>query len=97
MFADLGLPDADELQVKADLTIVINEAIRRAGWTQAVAAERAGLTQPEVSRLGQMKTDWFSEARLRNVLRRLGVDVEITLHRREDTVSAYRCSCACLG
>jgi predicted XRE-type DNA-binding protein len=84
VFADLGLENSDELLAKADLAHVINAGFRARGWTQAQAAERAGLTQPEVSRIGRMKTDGFSQERLQSVLRRLGMDVEITIHRREN-------------
>ena len=69
VFFDLDLPEADDLLAKADLACFINDAIRRAGWTQAIAAERTGLTQPEVSNLGKMKTDRFSPERLQKVLR----------------------------
>jgi len=84
VFADLGLPNADELLIKADLAIAINGAIRKNGWSQAEVVERTGLTQPEVSKLGKMKTSGFSQERLQNVLRHLGMDVEIHVHDRAD-------------
>lgn len=82
VFADLGLEDAEELLAKADLAHAINAEIQRHGWTQAEAAKRTGLTQPQVSRLGRMKTDGFSQERMQTVLRRLGMDVEIRIHHR---------------
>jgi predicted XRE-type DNA-binding protein len=84
VFADLGLENAAELLARADLASAIVGIIRRNGWTQAEAAERAGLTQPEVSLISRAKTEKFSMARLQDVLRQLGVDVEISLHRREN-------------
>lgn len=84
VFADLGLDNADELLVKADLAHAINTEIRARRWTQLEAAERTGLTQSDVSRLGRMKTDGFSQERLQNALRRLGMDVEIHIQRREN-------------
>jgi predicted XRE-type DNA-binding protein len=84
VFADLGLENADDLLVKADLAHAINSEIRARGWTQAEAAERTGLTQPDVSRIGRMKTDGFSQERMQNALRRLGMNVEIRIHRREN-------------
>jgi predicted XRE-type DNA-binding protein len=84
VFADLGLENADELLVKADLAHAINSEIRARGWTQAEAAERTGLTQPDVSRIGRMKTDGFSQERMLNALRRLGMDVEIRIHHRKN-------------
>ncbi len=84
VFADLGLENSDELLVKADLAHAINAELQARGLTQVAAAEHAGLTQPQVSKIARMKLDDFSQERLQTVLRRLGVDVEISLHRRED-------------
>jgi predicted XRE-type DNA-binding protein len=82
VFADLGLENADELLVKADLAHAVMAVIREHNWTQVEAAARTGLTQPEVSLLGRMKLDRFSQERLQTVLRRLGMDVEIILYPR---------------
>lgn len=82
VFADLGLENSDELLVKADLANAIVAFIRQSSWTQSEAAERCALTQPEISRIVRAKTDGFSQDRLQTVLRRLGFDVEISLHTR---------------
>jgi predicted XRE-type DNA-binding protein len=84
VFADLALDNADELLVKADLAHAINNQIRALGLTQAEAAERTGLTQSDISRIGQMKTDGFSQGLMQNALRRLGMNVEIKIDRREN-------------
>lgn len=84
IFADLGLANADELLVKADLAHAINTEFENLGLTQAQLGERAGLTQAQVSRIGRMKLEDFSQERLQTVLRNLGVDVEIKLHTRDD-------------
>jgi len=44
--------------------------------------ELTGLTQPEVSRIGSVKTDGFSQERLLDLLRKFGMDIEIRLHHR---------------
>ncbi len=49
VFADLGLPDADKLQIKSGLVIEITKAMRKLGLTQKVAAERMGISQSKVS------------------------------------------------
>jgi predicted XRE-type DNA-binding protein len=49
VFADLGLPDAEALKVKAGLVIEIRKAMRGLGLTQQAAAKRMGVTQPKVS------------------------------------------------
>ena len=84
VFADLGLENADELLVLADLAIAIKKEIHARGWTQVDAAKRTGLTRSDVSRLGKMKTDGFSQESMQNALRRLGMDVEIRINRRAE-------------
>ncbi len=84
VFADLGLSNADELLVKADLAIAIKKELDARGWTQQQAADRVFLTQPQISKIRRVKTAEFSIAKLQEVLRYLGVDVDIHLHKRED-------------
>jgi transcriptional regulator, XRE family len=51
VFADLELPDAEEMQAKALLSIQIHDIIKRRHLTQAQAAELLGIDQPKVSAL----------------------------------------------
>jgi predicted XRE-type DNA-binding protein len=83
VFAVLGLPNADDRLVKADLAIAIKRIIDENEWNQSEAAERARVTQPQISNIRRAKVDSFSIVALQNILRNLGVDVEIQLHRRE--------------
>ena len=84
VFADLGFADAEERLIKADLAIHVKSEIRRRGLTQAQVVELTSLTQPEVSRIGNLRIDGFSQERLLDVLRKVGMDVPIRLHLRED-------------
>ena len=68
VFADLGLTDADKLQIKSGLTVEIAKAIRQRGFTQAEAAERMGLTQPTVSSLLRGEFSNLSERKLMDCL-----------------------------
>ena len=79
VFADLGLPDAEELKIKSGLAIEIIRAVRRLGLTQQEAALQMGITQPKVS--GLMRGDFanLSETKLMECLNRLGYDIEIKL------------------
>ncbi len=77
VFADLGLPDADELMAKTDLAIEIRHAIEEQGLTQTDAAEIIGVDQPKVSALVHLKLDGFSMERLYRFLNALGRDIEI--------------------
>jgi predicted XRE-type DNA-binding protein len=79
VFADLGLPDAEQLKIKSGLVIEITRAVRRLGLTQEEAGRRMGIPQPKVS--GLMRGDFsnLSEQKLMECLNRLGYDIEIKL------------------
>lgn len=86
VFADLGRPDADKLQIKSGLTVEIAKAIRERGFTQVEAAERMGLTQPKVSSLLRGEFSNFSERKLMDCLNRLGYDIEIRVRKTPEPV-----------
>ena len=92
VFADLGLPDAEELKAKALLVIEIIQIIEARGLKQAEAAEIMGIDQPKVSQLVRGKLDGFSMERLYRFLNALGRDIEIVVtpkpkSRKEATLS----------
>lgn len=94
IFADLGLPDADELLLKSQLALAIGELVERHGLSQTAAARRMGLAQPDVSNLVRGRLRSFSLERLLKCLRALGGDVEIQLdtHRAADAQHEGRLS-----
>lgn len=77
VFADLELPDAEMLQIKAGLVIEIRKALRQQGLTQQAAATRMGLTQPKVCSMLRGDFSNVSERKLMECLNRLGYDIEI--------------------
>jgi predicted XRE-type DNA-binding protein len=79
VFADLGLPDAQEHLAKAELASRIGEAIRQRRLTQAAAASLLGIDQPKISRLLRGYLMNFSTDRLMHFLTLLGRDVEIVV------------------
>ena len=83
VFADLGLPDAEERLLKAEITSQIAQLIRKKGWTQSQAAERMNLDQPKVSRLLRGDLSGFSVDRLFSILNRLGHSVEVRISAKE--------------
>jgi predicted XRE-type DNA-binding protein len=83
VFADLGLPDADERLLKAQLAIQIRRFIEAKGWTQVETAEAVGLDQPKVSHLLRGRLAGFSVDRLLNILNRLGHSVEVRISAEE--------------
>lgn len=83
VFADLGLPDAEERLLKANLVFQIAQLIDKKKLTQAKVAERIGLDQPKVSRLLRGHLDGFSVDRLLTILNRLGHSVEVRISAKE--------------
>ncbi|WP_028083194.1 helix-turn-helix domain-containing protein [Dolichospermum circinale] len=79
VFTDLGLPNPDEMLVKAELARKISNAIIARHITQAEAAELLGIDQPKVSALMRGRLAGFSLERMFRFLNILGIDVEITV------------------
>lgn len=90
VFRDLGLPDADELDIKARLAIEIGQMIRRRGLTQSQAASMLGVDQPRVSALMRGHLEKFSMEKLCGYLRALGCDVDIRIQERKKTMVAAK-------
>ena len=79
LLADLGLPDAEELDTKVRLAVAINQRLDARRLTQSVAAALLGINQPKVSALRRYKLDGFSVERLMVFLTELGSDIEIKI------------------
>src|SRR5580700_1243861 len=79
VFADLGLPDADDLLAKANLALHIRRAIEARKLTQLQAAKILGLDQPKVSSIINGRLDGYSTDRLMRFLNDLGCDVQISV------------------
>jgi len=79
VFADLGLPDAEDRMTKADLAMQIALAIRKRRMTQTKVAEMLAIDQPKVSRLLRGQLSGFSTERLIHFLTLLGRDVTIVV------------------
>jgi len=90
VFADLGLPNADDLLAKAELAAKIIEEIQRRRLTQTQAAAILRVDQPKISALKQGKLTGFSVERLIRLLLLLGRDVEIIVKAKAKTKSAAR-------
>lgn len=82
VFADLGFSDPDTHLLKASLVSRIQDVIAAEGWTQAQAAERMGIAQPDVSRLLRGRFRDYSVERLMRFLAALGCEVEILVRRK---------------
>ena len=79
VFADLDLPDADDLLAKTNLALHIRRAIELRKLTQVQAAKILGIDQPKVSLIVNGRLDGFSTERLMRFLNDLGCDVQISV------------------
>lgn len=82
VFADIGVPNADEHLIKAELVLRIGKLIEARKLTQAEAAKLFGAKQPDVSAMLRGTFRKFSVERLMRFLVALGQDVEIVIKPR---------------
>jgi predicted XRE-type DNA-binding protein len=84
VFADLGLPDADNRLLRSRLVAKIDEVIEKRSLTQADAGRIMGIPQPKVSELRNGRTNDYSVERLYRLLNNLGVGVSVVLEELPD-------------
>ncbi len=82
VFADLGLPLAEEKQTKVRLAVAINQIIEDQRLSQGAAARRLKINQPKISALSNYRLEGFSIERLMNFLTALDRDVDIVIRRK---------------
>ncbi|NOT62011.1 MAG: XRE family transcriptional regulator [Acidobacteria bacterium] len=89
IFADLELPDAKEMYVKAVLAMKITEILKQRKLTKPQAAEILAVPQNRVAGLySGRQLKGFSIDKLMGFLTKLDQDVEITVKRKARTHSA---------
>ncbi len=89
---DLGIPNAEEHLVKAQLVFKIDTIMKDRGLKQAEAADLLGVKQPDVSKMLRGDFRQFSVERLLRFLVALNQDVEIVVKRhrgRSDTAALH--------
>lgn len=80
VFADIGVPDAPEYLVKADLAREIVKIIRERDLSQAEAAQELHIDQPKVSALMRGLLTGFSTDRLLRFIGLLGANCKVVVH-----------------
>ena len=80
VFADIGTPDAETHALKAELVRRIELLIEAEAMTQAKAATRMGLSQPDVSKMLRGQFRPISLERLMQCLVALGQSITIDVH-----------------
>ncbi len=84
VFEDLGLPNAQEHLVKAQLVFKIDTIMKRRRMKQVEAAELLGVRQPDISKMLRGDFRQFSVERLLRFLVALNQDVEIVVKPHRD-------------
>jgi predicted XRE-type DNA-binding protein len=81
-FRDLGIENADVLQLKAILAGEIIKALDREGLTVRAAQVRTGIAAADFSRIRNADLGRFTVDRLMTVISRLGSRVDVTVKVR---------------
>ena len=82
IFADLGLPDAEEMLLKSQIVVALHRLIKARKLTQTAAAKRIGLGQPDLSNVLRGRFRGYSTERLMRMLTAFDQDIEITVRPR---------------
>lgn len=87
-FKDIGVPDADEHLVKAQLVYKIDEIMKKRRLKQIDAAALFSVRQPDISKMLTGEFRQFSVERLLRFLVKLDQDVEIVVRPHRDRHNA---------
>ncbi len=79
IFKDLGLPEAENLKLRAELMVEIRKYVEESGLTQAAAAKALKTTQPRLNDVIKGRIEKCTIDRLVNMLAEVGKHVEIAI------------------
>ncbi|MGA2962077.1 MAG: helix-turn-helix transcriptional regulator [Candidatus Korobacteraceae bacterium] len=90
VFKDIGIPNAEEHLIKAQLVFKIDALMKERGLKQKEAADLFGVRQPDISKMLRGEFRQFSVERLLRFLVALNQDVEIVVkpHRGRNNAPA---------
>jgi predicted XRE-type DNA-binding protein len=88
VFKDIGVPNAEEHFVKAQLVFKIDALLKKRKLKQVDAAKLFGIRQPDVSNMLRGEFRQFSVERLLRFLVALDQDVEIVVRPHRDPENA---------
>ncbi len=90
VYAVLGMADAEQMLVKAQLATKIGEIIKGRKWSQQQAADVLGIPQSKLSKMLRGQFRGISEAKMLDCFARLGRDVQIVVGPARRATSAGR-------
>src|ERR1700689_4578049 len=94
VFKDIGIQNAEEHLIKAQLVFKIDTIMKDRGLKQVEAADLFGVRQPDISKMLRGEFRQFSVERLLRFLVALDQDVEIVVkpHRGRNSIPALHVS-----
>jgi predicted XRE-type DNA-binding protein len=83
VFKDLGFSreEAENLRLRSELMMRIEDSYRKSGLTQSEAAKRLGLTQPRLNLLLKGRIDLFSLDALVLIATRAGMSIRLAVKK----------------
>lgn len=83
IFRDLGFPEgeAQNLLLRTDLMIKIEQLVKKSGLIQSEAAKLLGITQPRINDLLKGRIEKFSLDALVNMVAHAGMEVKMTVKK----------------
>jgi predicted XRE-type DNA-binding protein len=83
VFLDMGFSkaEAENLRMRSELMMRIDDYVSASGMTQAAAARALGLTQPRLNALLKGKIHLFSLDALVNIANRAGLSVKLVVRK----------------
>jgi predicted XRE-type DNA-binding protein len=81
IFADLNLPDAENLKLRSELMIAVKKWVEDSGLTQAEAAKKLKTTQPRLNDLLKGRYEKFTIDRLVKMLDAAGLHVSVSISK----------------
>ncbi len=81
IFEDLGLPDAENLKLRAQLMMEVRQYVEESGLTQVAAAKALKTTQPRLNDILKGKIGKCTIDRLVQMLAEVGRQVSITVSK----------------
>lgn len=82
VFADIGLPNPEDLLIKSQIVIKIKEEMESRKLTQQQAADIIDIPQPRLSKILRGQFLNVSESKLLHCLNKLGFDIQIKVARK---------------
>lgn len=82
VFEDIGLADSQDMLIKAQIVVKIEQEIKKRGLTQVEAAKIIDIPQSRLSKILRGQFINVSETKLLNCLNKLGFDIEIKVARK---------------